>query len=67
MEITRTSLFTGVTRTLNLDVTQAQLDAWAGGVLIQNAMPQLSPDEREFVKTGVTAEEWDALFGGEEE
>jgi hypothetical protein len=30
-------------------------------------MPQLSADDREFVKTGITGEEWDQLFGGAEE
>jgi hypothetical protein len=37
------------------------------GELIQNAMPHLSADDREFVKTGITGEEWDQLFGGAEE
>jgi hypothetical protein len=48
---------------LDLDVTQEQLDDWKSGTLIQNAMPQLSPDEREFLMTGVTKEEWDETFG----
>jgi hypothetical protein len=30
--------------------------------LIQNAMPRLNADEREFIKTGVTAEEWEEMF-----
>jgi hypothetical protein len=37
------------------------------GKLIQDAMPELSADEREFVKTGITGEEWDQLFGGAED
>jgi len=60
-------MVSGITRTLNLPVTEAQLDAWASGELIQNAFPNLSADEREFLKTGITAEEWESLFGGEEE
>jgi hypothetical protein len=67
MTITRTSLFSRVTRTLDLPVTEAQLDAWASGELIQNAFPDLSPDDREFLKTGIIAEEWEAMFAGEEE
>jgi len=35
-----------------------QYDAWKGGELIQNAMPNLSADEREFLMTGITPEEW---------
>lgn len=43
-----------------------QWDAWQNGALIQNAMPELTADEREFLLTGMTPEEWDATFGEEE-
>lgn len=33
--------------------------------LIQNAFPTLSPDEREFLITGITATEWNDIFGDE--
>jgi hypothetical protein len=62
MNITRTSIATGTTRTLDLPVTEAQLDAWASGELIQDAFPDLSPDDREFLKTGITAEEWEQMY-----
>lgn len=62
MLITRTSPFTGTTITMNIDVTQAQLDAWQAGTLIQDAMPNVSADDREFIMTGITPEEWDELF-----
>lgn len=67
MTITRTSKLTGVTRTKELDVTIEQVLAWEEGELIQNAMPHLSADDREFIKTGITGEEWDQFFGGAEE
>lgn len=67
MKITRTSMFTGVERTLDLPITEAQLSDWTKGTLIQNAMPELTADEREFVMTGVTTDEWDDEFGGEED
>ena len=67
MQITRVSMLSGIRRTIEIDVTQEQLTAWMEGALIQNAMPHLTSDEREFVMTGVTAEEWDAGFGEEEE
>ena len=67
MNITRTSMVSGVTRTLDLPVTQQQLDSYAQGALLQNAFPNLSADEREFLKTGITSEEWESLFGIEEE
>ena len=65
MQITRTSMFSGKANTLDLDVTAEQIAAWQGGVLIQDAMPQLSAGEREFLKTGVTPQEWDEMFGEE--
>ena len=66
MEITRTSILTNVTRTANFpSVTLEQYQSWQNGTLIQDAFPQLTPDEREFIKTGVTPEEWDAAFNGE--
>jgi hypothetical protein len=67
MNITRTSLATGITRTVDLPITLEQLNNYAKGALLQDAFPHLSPDDREFIKTGITAEEWDSLFGGEEE
>lgn len=63
MEITRKSMFSGETNTMDLDVTPGQIEDWKAGTLIQNAMPDLTPDEREFMMTGVTSEEWDAEFG----
>ena len=66
MTITRKSPLTGITRTKEIDVTIDQILAWEMGELIQNAMPHLSADDREFIKTGISAEEWDQLFGGSE-
>jgi len=62
MKIVKTSQLTGNTHTMSIDVTIAQLDAWANGALIQNAMPNLTADEREFIMTGITPDEWDAAF-----
>ena len=67
MKITRTSMISGVERTLDLPVTQEQIAAWEAGTLIQEAMPQISADQREFILTGITAEEWDVEFGTDEE
>ena len=62
MEITKTSIHSGITRTFDLDVTEDEYADWKAGELIQNAMPRLNADEREFVKTGITAEEWEEIF-----
>jgi hypothetical protein len=61
MIITKTSMLSGNTSSMNIDVNQDQIDLWQGGSLIQNVMPDLSADEREFIMTGVTAEEWDSM------
>jgi hypothetical protein len=66
MKITRTSPFTGKTNTLEINVTEEQLIDWQSGTLIQHAMPHLTPDEREFLMTGITEEEWDELFSEDE-
>ena len=62
MLVTRTSIITGVTRTLDLSVTEEQLTAHKSGTHAQNAFPDLSADLREFIISGVTPEEWDKLF-----
>lgn len=66
MIITRTSPFTGESRSLDIPITEAQYDTWRSGALIQNAMPHLTPGEREFILTGITDDEWDNLFAEED-
>ena len=61
MLITKTSMLSGNTSSMDIDVSQDQIDLWQGGSLIQNVMPNLSTDEREFIMTGVTPEEWDSM------
>ena len=63
MIIEKTSPFSGNVNRMSIQVTQAQIDAWQGGELIQNAMPNVSADEREFIKPGITPEEWEETFG----
>ena len=66
MRIVRTSPLTGKTNIREINVTEAQIEAWEGGELIQDAMPNLSAGDREFIKTGITDEEWDTAFGVDE-
>ena len=63
MLIEKESPFSGNKNVLDIDVTEEQIASWQGGELIQNAMPNLSADEREFIKTGITPEEWENVFG----
>jgi len=63
MLIERTSQVSGITRMKELPVTLQQLERFEKGMeTIQDIFPQLSADDREFIKTGITAEEWDNLF-----
>jgi hypothetical protein len=65
MLITRRSPLTGKVNTLDLPVTQAQLDEFQArnrGRLIQQIFPDLTSSQREFIKTGYTQADWDALF-----
>ena len=66
MKITKMSPFSGVSHTLDIPVTEEQLQKWSNGMLIQNAMPNLTSDEREFLMTGITASEWAETFGEDE-
>lgn len=48
---------------MDIPVTQDQLDRYNNGSKsIQNAMPRLTPDQREFIMTGITPEEWNNTF-----
>ena len=59
MLVRKTSLLTGVERTREMNVTQEQLNRWNNGELIQKVFPHLSVDDREFIMTGITGEEWE--------
>lgn len=67
MLIRRVSLFTGIERTRDIPVDPEDFARWQLGTNIQVAMPYLNDDDREFIMTGVTKEEWDAAFLEEEE
>tara|TARA_S200002703_G_scaffold96569_1_gene83427 strand:+ start:379 stop:579 length:201 start_codon:yes stop_codon:yes gene_type:complete len=63
MKITRVSPFSNKKTTLEIDVTARQIASWEKGELIQDAMPNLTADEREFIKMGITPDEWGDIFG----
>lgn len=63
MLITRVSQLTGRLNKREIDVTEEQLHAWRRGALIQEAMPNLDEDDREFLQTGITPEEWRDIIG----
>lgn len=67
MKVTRTSMISGKQNSLDLDITATQIIAYNSGALLQDAFPNLTAAEREFYKTGITAEEWAVAFPPEEE
>ena len=71
MIVTRMSRFTGKLNQMTLDMDpaafEAALKSWETGTLIQDAFPALSGDEREFLMTGSTPEEWQDIFGSEDD
>ena len=62
LEIIRKSPVSGLTNVLRVVVTPAQLAAYKGGALIQEAFPHLDADQREFIISGCTAEDWAKMY-----
>jgi len=50
-----------------LNVTEAQREKLRAGALIQDALPEMPPAERELLLSGICGKCWDKLFGGEED
>lgn len=66
MQVTRVSALTGIERTREICVLPEELKAWQNGVAIQRAMPRLTPEQREFMISGITEEEWEEMYGEDE-
>lgn len=68
MMFSRLSPLTNKLNILTLNLNPEDLRKWQqGDVLIQDAMPYLTPGEREFLITGYTEEDWDEIFSGGED
>ena len=67
MRILRKSALTGNVNTMDINVTDEQFTKYLGSnECIQNVLPDLSVDEREFLISGITQDEWNEAFGLEE-
>lgn len=72
MIIEKTSIFTGTTHCREIPIKPEDYEAWINASNndpkrhIQNAAPYLSVDDREYMISGVTPEEWGEMFGNEE-
>ena len=68
MEISKVSIISGKRSTMDLPVTPDQLVRYNEGVeLVQNIFPNLSPEQREFLISGITPEEWAETMDEENE
>ena len=63
MNVTRKSVLTGKVRTRNISVKPEDLALYeTGSVSIQDAMPYLNAQDREFILVGITSNEWKDAF-----
>lgn len=63
MKITRKSTISGIVRVRNIPVDPEDYMAWEdGGAAIHDAMPYLSDEDRDFILSGITSEEWRAAW-----
>lgn len=53
MLIETRSLVSGIIRTLDLSVTETQIEAWESGMNLDSAMPNLTDIERNFIQSSV--------------
>jgi|TARA_R110000824_G_scaffold348713_1_gene535436 uncharacterized protein (DUF779 family) len=58
MLVGKRSMMSGTLNEMNIEVSEKQITLWQEGALIQDVMPDLSADEREFLMTGITPSEW---------
>ena len=66
MNITRICPFTNRVNIRFVEgATPEGLAAWKNGALIQDALPEVSPENREFIMTGITPSMWNHIFGEE--
>jgi hypothetical protein len=67
MLVFRKSIMDGVERFMDLPITQEQIDRYERREgLVQNIFPNLTADQREFIMTGITPDQWDAMMPDEE-
>ena len=64
MNVVRRSQLSGKVNSMELDITANQIAQYESGkFLIQDIFPNLTRGEREFIKSGITPEEWEENFG----
>ena len=67
MEITRKSAISKIQRSLDIPVNPEDFIAWQAGYgSIDDLMPYLTIEHREFILSGITPKEWDEAFLNQE-
>lgn len=67
MIVERKSIITGQLNLMAIDVDPVKLETWDNTPknsrpLVQEAFPELNAEEREFILSGITPEEWLEIF-----
>ena len=62
----KTSPVTGLANIMEINATPEQYALWQEGTLIQDAMPDATVDQREFLISGCTPSCLNSMFGEEE-
>lgn len=53
-------------KTYKVTLSKEQYNRWQAGEFIQDVAPNMHEDDREFLISGITPQEWDKLFKDEE-
>lgn len=62
LNVTRRSIISGAETTMLIPGASLEaFDSWKAGKLIQNAMPNVPAELREFIISGITPEEWEGM------
>ena len=67
MLITRKNILSFKKHTIEIPISQEELDRIESGEHVQNVVPKLSTDYREFLISGIMPGEFDTIFGVSEE
>lgn len=71
MKITKISQISGREHTIDIPMDEEEFKQayfqWENGVYIQTAFHKLSPPLREFIKSGITPQEWIEYLSPEED
>jgi hypothetical protein len=66
-DVTRLTNVSKKVHTMRINMTFEEHRAWQSGAVIQRALPRATPEQREFLLSGTTPEEWAILFPPEKE